>query len=63
MHSRKLSEDLRRDVAADAVPTVANQLATELSKRVLEGRYLPGANLREVPLAEEFGVSRSSIRG
>jgi DNA-binding GntR family transcriptional regulator len=48
--------------ADDAVPTVANQLAAELSKRVLEGRYLPGANLREVPLAEEFGVSRSSIR-
>jgi DNA-binding GntR family transcriptional regulator len=62
MHSRRLSEDPRRGVAADGVPTVANQLATELSKRVLEGRYLPGANLREVPLAEEFGVSRSSIR-
>jgi len=48
--------------ADETVPTVANQLAAELSKRVLEGRYLPGANLREIPLAAEFGVSRGSIR-
>ncbi|MFZ4757976.1 MAG: GntR family transcriptional regulator [Burkholderiaceae bacterium] len=47
---------------ADATPTLANQLAAELSKQVLEGGVLPGANLREVPLAEAFGVSRGSVR-
>lgn len=43
-------------------PTVANQVAQELARRVVDGRYAPGASLREVPLAEEFGVSRSSVR-
>ena len=45
-----------------AQTTVANQLAAELSRRIVEGRYAPGASLREIPLAEEFGVSRSSVR-
>jgi DNA-binding GntR family transcriptional regulator len=49
--------------AADLpAPTVANQLAAELSRRIVEGHYAPGASLREVPLAGEFGVSRSSVR-
>jgi DNA-binding GntR family transcriptional regulator len=42
--------------------TVANQIAIELTSRIVDGRYAPGTSLREVPLAAEFGVSRSSIR-
>ena len=46
----------------DTNPTVAVQLARDIAKRIIAGHYAPGANLREVPLAEEFGVSRTSLR-
>lgn len=42
--------------------TAANRTAALLASRVLEGRYRPGESLREIPLAEELGVSRSTIR-
>jgi len=49
--------------ASDPVqPTVPNQLAAELTARIVDGLYAPGTSLREVPLAAEFGISRSSVR-
>ena len=51
-----------RRIPEKSQPTVANKLATDLSERIIDGRYPPGTSLREVPLAEEFGVSRSSVR-
>jgi len=42
--------------------TAANRTAATIAGRVLEGRYHPGSSLREMPLAEEMGVSRSTIR-
>jgi len=62
MPTRPRPESPSPEPPADAAPTVANRLAAELSQRVLDGRYPPGAGLRELPLAEEFGVSRGSIR-
>ncbi|MFM8546372.1 MAG: GntR family transcriptional regulator [Betaproteobacteria bacterium] len=43
-------------------PTTANRIASTLAGRVLDAEIAPGARLREVPLAQEFGVSRGSIR-
>jgi DNA-binding GntR family transcriptional regulator len=42
--------------------STAEQVAGALRSAILEGRLLPGAPLRELPLAEELGVSRNSIR-
>ena len=43
-------------------PTTANRIASVLARRIVEAEIAPGARLREVPLAAEFGVSRGSIR-
>jgi len=51
-----------QSTASAPASTVANQVAGELARRIVDGRYAPGASLREVPLAAEFGVSRSSVR-
>lgn len=42
--------------------TAANRTAAAIARRVLEGHYHPGSSLREIPLAEDMGVSRSTIR-
>lgn len=42
--------------------TTANRVAQIIAGRVLDGSYEPGASLREVALAAELSVSRSSIR-
>ena len=42
--------------------STAEQVAGALRSAILEGRLLPGAPLRELPLAEELGVSRNSMR-
>ncbi len=41
---------------------MALQLAERIAARVRAGAYQPGENLRETALADDFGVSRSSIR-
>lgn len=43
-------------------PTTANRIAGLIASRVLDSQIAPGARLREIPLAQEFGVSRGSIR-
>ncbi|QDL94282.1 GntR family transcriptional regulator (plasmid) [Paroceanicella profunda] len=45
-------------------PTVrtAEVIYAELVRRIVEGVLLPGDALNELPLAEEFGVSRTPVR-
>jgi DNA-binding GntR family transcriptional regulator len=42
--------------------STAEQVAAAIRSAILEGRLAPGSPLREVPLAEELGVSRNSLR-
>ena len=42
--------------------SVADQVASILRKRILDGELRPGTPLQEVPLAESFGVSRNTMR-
>ncbi|WBV42188.1 GntR family transcriptional regulator [Pseudoroseomonas cervicalis] len=42
--------------------TVSAALLEEIRRRVLDGRYKAGAQLRQDMLAEEFGVSRIPVR-
>ena len=42
--------------------SVADQVATLLRQRILEGEYRPGAQLQELPLASSLGVSRNTMR-
>lgn len=60
---------MKRTLAKHAIPvsqkdhpTLAHQLARDIAKRIIEGHYKPGLSLREIPLAEDFGVSRTSLR-
>lgn len=48
--------------AGDINPTITIRVATEIGNRIIDGVYRPGMSLREIPLAEELGVSRGSIR-
>lgn len=38
------------------------QVAEELSKEIIQGVYAPGERLKEVELADRYGVSRTAIR-
>jgi DNA-binding GntR family transcriptional regulator len=58
----KFSEKSTTFVAQDSHPTVAFQVARDIAKRIIQGHYKPGFSLREIPLADEFGVSRTSLR-
>lgn len=42
--------------------TLAQMVATEVKKRVLDQTFAPGQRLGEAALAEEFGVSRVPVR-
>jgi len=43
-------------------PSTAEALATELRRQILDGSVPAGSRLREVEIAETFGVSRQSLR-
>jgi DNA-binding GntR family transcriptional regulator len=43
-------------------PSTAETLARELRQQILSGSVGPGTRLREVEIAEAFGVSRQSLR-
>ncbi len=43
-------------------PTAAERLVGRLRAQVLDGRLAPGAPLREAALAQEWGVSRHTVR-
>jgi DNA-binding GntR family transcriptional regulator len=42
--------------------STAEQVAAAIRSAILEGKMAPGSPLREIPLAEELGVSRNSVR-
>src|SRR5258708_12587617 len=42
--------------------SVADQVASVLRQRILNGELRPGTPLQEVPLAESLGVSRNTMR-
>lgn len=42
--------------------SVADQVATLLRQRILDGEFRPGTQLQEVPLASSLGVSRNTMR-
>lgn len=42
--------------------STAEQVAATVRAAILSGRLAPGSPLREIPLAEELGVSRNSVR-
>ncbi len=42
--------------------SVADQVATLLRQRILEGEYRPGTQMQEMPLASSMGVSRNTMR-
>src|SRR5207237_9285223 len=42
--------------------SVADQVATVLRQRILDGELRPGTSLPEVPLASSLGVSRNTMR-
>lgn len=43
-------------------PTLPGQIAMQIGRAIVEGEFQPGQKLREVDLAQSFGVSRASIR-
>lgn len=47
---------------ATSSPGAAEKVVAELLNRLFSGGLLPGNPLREVALAEEFGVSRNTVR-
>ena len=42
--------------------SVADQVATLLRQRILDGEFRPGTQLQEIPLASLLGVSRNTMR-
>jgi DNA-binding GntR family transcriptional regulator len=42
--------------------TLPSQIAVRIGRAIVDGEFQPGQKLREVDLAESFGVSRASIR-
>jgi DNA-binding GntR family transcriptional regulator len=43
-------------------PTLPSQIAVRIGHAIVEGVFPPGQKLREVDLAQSFGVSRASVR-
>lgn len=52
----------RSDAGFNPPPTRALACADEIRRRILEGHYAGGMQLRQDALAEEFGVSRIPVR-
>ena len=42
--------------------SIQARLVTEIRRRIIDGKILPGVNISELALAEEFGVSRTPVR-
>ena len=61
---RRKAEPPRTETGSGEGPplTTANRIAQVLAGRVIDGIYRPGQGLRELALAAELGVGRSTIR-
>ena len=42
--------------------TLPAQIAVQIGRAIVDGEFQPGQKLREVDLAQSFGVSRASVR-
>src|SRR6478609_7055517 len=42
--------------------TLPSQIAVRIGRAIVDGEFQPGQKLREVDLAQSFGVSRASVR-
>lgn len=61
LHGADDGDSHRRPASLTPVSTVA-ALVAALRQRILDGEFAPGAALREVELASEYGVARHSVR-
>jgi len=52
----------RQSNRESSTPTLVATIAERLRNDILKGAYPPGSALREVPLSEQFGTSRQSVR-
>ena len=51
-----------RFTPASLMPTLPLQIAERIGASIVEEQFAPGERLKEVELAEQFGVSRATIR-
>ncbi len=51
-----------KEQADSTSPTLGAEVSLRLQKKILAGKFQPGAALREIPLAEEYGASRQTMR-
>ncbi len=51
-----------KDQAEPSSPTLGAEVSVRLQEEILAGKFQPGAALREIPLAEEYGASRQTMR-
>jgi DNA-binding GntR family transcriptional regulator len=56
------AEQSGRVADAKRVPPLVAQIAEELSRDIMVGRYQPGERIREQELADRFGTSRAPVR-
>ena len=52
----------RLSLSPTAAPSTSDQLASAILQRIQFGEIRPGEAVRELPLAQEFGVSRGPVR-
>lgn len=50
------------NIQKETSPTFGAEVAVQLRKEILSGTFMPGAPLREIPLAKRYGASRQTIR-
>jgi len=54
--------ETKNGTSRDQSNSVADQVASILRRRILDGELLPGTALQEVPMATSLGVSRNTVR-
>lgn len=52
----------RLESVRDAAPSTTEQLVAAIRQRIQFGELLPGDPIRELPLAEQYGISRGPVR-
>ena len=59
---RRRAEWMQPRAAAPLTQSLAEQIATQLSERIVTGVYAPGQRIMEQAVAAEFAVSRGPVR-